>query len=90
MSAPWGINHIHNMVSGPGIETPVNGKWVGAVPVPYRKNLFETVRAAWWVLTGRAEAVVWPEAGELEAAISGHNPATSEIDGNGNVGWNVA
>lgn len=68
---PWGINHIGSMIaSNVQTQTP-DGRWVRAVPVPYKKNFLEAIRAAWWVLTGKAEAVVWPIAGELEFALSG-------------------
>ena len=41
-------------------STQINGKWVAArpyTPVPLGLRL----RAAWLVLTGRADAVTWPE-----------------------------
>jgi len=64
---PWGINTIASMIGGPGIQSSRDGLiWSAAVPVPYHKNWYETIRAAWWVLTGKAEAVIWPKAGELE------------------------
>lgn len=70
MSTPYGINRIGNMVASFGNETrTAEGRWVRCVPVPYSGNVFERLRAAWWVLTGRAEAVIWPEPGEIEAAL---------------------
>jgi hypothetical protein len=75
---PWGINRLRNMVAGPGITThaimptergTMRGREVRAVPEPYHTMGFERLRAAWWVLTGRAHAIVWPEPGELEAAM---------------------
>lgn len=68
INKPWGINRIGDMVSA-HVRTQRGGKWVCAVPTPYHKNIRESIRAAWWVFTGRAEAVIWPEAGDLEAAI---------------------
>lgn len=65
---PWGVNRIGDMVSA-HVRTQRGGKWFRAVPTPYHKNTRERIRAAWWVLTGRAEAVIWPEAGDLEAAL---------------------
>lgn len=53
---------------GAGAQMP-DGRWVRAVPVPYPTVGLERLRAAWWVLTGRAHAVVWPEAGDLEIAL---------------------
>lgn len=71
MSRPWGINALANMISGPGLESSRDGVlWERAVPVPYRKNWRETIRAAWWVVTGKAEAVVWPDAGEYDRLIA--------------------
>jgi hypothetical protein len=40
---------------------------VRAVPEPNSGNRW---RAAWAVLTGRAYAISWPKAGELEKALS--------------------
>lgn len=70
MIRPWGINRIGDMIAPYGTETQTQeGRWVRAVPVPYSPNIFGRIRAAYWVLTGRAEAVVWPEPGELETAL---------------------
>lgn len=76
---PWGVNTIGAMIAPQGIQSQhAELGWVRAVPVPYRKNFVETVRAAWWVLTGKAEAVIWPASGELEAALE-HNAARSTL-----------
>lgn len=37
----------------------VNGKWVPLRPVGY-PSIRHRLKAAWLVLTGRADAVVWP------------------------------
>ena len=64
---PWGIHRIGDMYSfGVGAGLP-DGRYVRAVAMPYDGN---RLRAAWWVLTGRAYAVIWPDAGELEQALS--------------------
>lgn len=69
MQRPWGIEAISNIYH-PGTQAGLpDGRWVAAVAVPYPTNIYERVRAAWWVLTGRAVAFVWPKAGDLEAAI---------------------
>lgn len=48
------------------VQTERDGRWVLAVPVPfYGGNL----RGAWAVLTGKAVAMRYPVAGELEAAL---------------------
>lgn len=67
---PWGINHIGNMIAPPTVLAGLpDGRWVRAVPEPYYTYPLERLRAVWWVLTGRAHAVVWPEAGDLERAL---------------------
>ena len=64
---PWGIIRLGNMIGRADVQAGLSdGRWVRAVPEPYRPNLVEALRAAWWVLRGRAFAVVWPEHGELE------------------------
>jgi hypothetical protein len=48
-----------------GINEPkacVNGKWVPARPVNYKyRTLFERIREAWLVFTGKADCFIWPE-----------------------------
>lgn len=61
---PWGIHRLKDMIGPPGCSTP-HGR---AVPEPYGGR---RLLKAWWVLTGRAEAVIWPEPGDLEAAFAG-------------------
>jgi hypothetical protein len=69
MARPWGVQAIGDMYQ-PGCQAGLpDGRWVQAVAVPYPTNLIERLRAAWWVLTGRAVALVWPKAGELESSI---------------------
>jgi len=41
------------------VTTCVNGKWVPARPLGY-PSLRYRIRAAWLVLTGRADALIWP------------------------------
>lgn len=71
MSRPWGIHVIGSMMGSADVQT-LNGQlgWVRAIPTPYHKNLIETIRAAWWVLTGKAEAVVWPKHGEIDLLLA--------------------
>lgn len=66
---PWGVNRLSNMISRT-VQTQYKGQIFRAVPTPYRKNWLESLRASWWVLTGRAEAVIWPGPSELEQALS--------------------
>jgi hypothetical protein len=42
-------------------------KMVRAIPEPYTAG---RLHAAWAVLTGRAYALAWPKAGDLENALS--------------------
>lgn len=64
---PWGVHLISNIFAGSGVRAGLpDGRWVHAVQEPYHGG---RLRAAWWVLTGRAHAVVWPEDGELEQAL---------------------
>ena len=64
---PWGVHQLRHMIALPGIDSP-EGR---CVPEPFPTTFPERLRAAWWVLTGRAHAVIWPKAGELENAING-------------------
>ncbi len=71
MSRPWGVNTIGSMIAPPGVTTGLSdGGSARAVPEPYYTMGFERLRAAWWVITGKAHAVVWPEAGDLERALN--------------------
>lgn len=63
---PWGITRLENMIGDKNTRTLVNGSWPISVPLPYPPTLTERIRAAWWVLTNRAHAVVWPKVGDLE------------------------
>lgn len=65
---PWGIHTIHDMIGDPNCNASADGRsWRRAVPEPYHGR---RLLKAWWVLTGRAEAVVWPQLGEFEAAAN--------------------
>jgi hypothetical protein len=69
MSRPWGIQAIGDIYSG-GCEAGLpDGSYVAAVAKPYLCNPIESARAAWWVLTGRGVAFMWPKAGDLENAL---------------------
>ncbi len=70
-SLPWGINRLKDMVGGQGVGAAMpDGRYVMAVPEPYYTSGWSRVGAAWWVLTGRAQAVIWPKDGELEDAVN--------------------
>lgn len=64
---PNSVHTVSEMFSDRDTEMEVEGKWVRAIARPYPSN---RLMAAWWVLTGRAEAVVWPSAGDLEKIVS--------------------
>jgi hypothetical protein len=63
--APWGVHRLSNIFGDlRTIQMGLpDGRYVTAVCEPYAAN---RIAAAWWVLTGRAYALIWPEAGELE------------------------
>jgi len=64
---PWGVHFLGHMIGQRHNQTRLaDGRWVRAVPLPYSGS---RLIAAWWVLTGRAYAIVWPQAGELEAVL---------------------
>ena len=69
---PWGIHSLGDMISSFGIETrdASRNRWFRAVPEPYRPDIFQKIRACWWIIRGKAHAVVWPEPGDLEEALS--------------------
>lgn len=67
---PWCIHRINNMIGSKDTAAGgPNGPWYRAVPSPYYTFGLERIRAAWWVLTGKAHAVVWPSRGDLEKAL---------------------
>jgi hypothetical protein len=67
---PWGINTIGSMIGSKHTTAGgPQGPWYRAVPAPYYTFGIERLRAAWWVLTGKAHAVVWPRHGDLERAL---------------------
>lgn len=78
---PWSVHRLRNIYGPPGMMMQTglpDGRWVRAVGEPYPGN---RLQAAWWVLTGRAYALIWPKAGELEDFLgekSGDTPAEKE------------
>jgi hypothetical protein len=71
LNRPWGINTITDMYPSEVFHGLPNGRYVRAVAEHYHCNIFQRIRAAWWVFTGRAQAVVWPEPGDLEKCFPG-------------------
>lgn len=68
---PWGVHHISDFYH-PDVHAGLpDGRWVAAVAEPYTGNVLV---AAWWVLTGRAYAMLWPKAGDLENIFHGRVP----------------
>jgi hypothetical protein len=63
---PWFIHSIRGIYSSSCMAEVEGGKYAFAVCEPYTAG---RLKAAWWVLTGRAYAFEWPKAGDLEAAI---------------------
>lgn len=48
------------------VGTLVNGRWVPARPWVHR---FGRLKHAWWVLTGRCDAVWWPQDGNPHSLV---------------------
>ena len=65
LKRPFGVHAILDIYASNVSAQTKSGRWVHAVMEPYTGN---RLIAAWWVLTGRAHAIVWPEAGDLEKA----------------------
>ena len=63
---PWGIHTIAHMYDESVQARLPDGRYVHAVAEPYTAN---RIVAAWWVLTGRAYAMIWPKAGDLERTL---------------------
>lgn len=67
----WGIHRLADMIGSKDCSTGMGSGprqvWVRAVPLPYTGN---RIKAAWAVLKGQAYAVEWPQAGDLEKALS--------------------
>ncbi len=53
----WNLRHLVKHCNETNVE--IHGKWVPARPIDY--TFWERLRAAWWVLKGRADAFTWPE-----------------------------
>lgn len=71
MSRPWGV-HAVSSIYHPQVSAGLpDGRVVAAVGEPYHGTLLERIRAAWWVVSGRAYAVVWPDSGDIERALRG-------------------
>ena len=62
-----GVKRLADMIGDKSCHAGLpDGRWVRSVPEPfYGMNL----QAAWEVLRGRAHAVEWPKAGDLEKAL---------------------
>jgi hypothetical protein len=51
---------LRDLKDGP--QACINGMWVPARPINYRhRYLFERLREAWLVFTGKYDPFVWPE-----------------------------
>lgn len=83
VSVPWGVHTLAQIYS-PNVEVGLpDGRWARAVSEPYTGN---RLRAAWWVLTGKAFALRWPEGGELEDALGTEPPSygqSSKVNADG-------
>jgi hypothetical protein len=70
VNLPWYIHTLSRIYSPHAQALTPNG-WAQAVAQPYTAG---RLKAAWWVLTGRAYAFQWPEPGELELAARRSEP----------------
>lgn len=61
------IYTLRALIGSADCMTPVQGRWSRAIPLPYYGGY---LAAAWAVLRGRAVAVRYPVAGELEQALA--------------------
>ncbi len=65
------IHSLYSMIGHPDTQAGLkDGRWVRAVPMPYPSTVIERILEAWAVFVGRAYAVRWPKAGDLEDALS--------------------
>ncbi|RWA81477.1 MAG: hypothetical protein EOQ31_31525 [Mesorhizobium sp.] len=63
---PWGVHTLNDMIAPTDVAMGLpDGRYVRAVCEPYHNP----ITGAWWVLTGRAQAVVWPQPGDLEKIV---------------------
>lgn len=67
---PFYIHTVHDLTARGGATRTPAGFWVRAVASPYPSTLRQRLLAAWWIVTGKAYAIVWPRPGELEAAMN--------------------
>lgn len=63
---PWYIHTIGRIYSDDVWAQVDRAAWARAVAEPYTAG---RLKAAWWVLTGRAFAFAWPKPGDLEDAL---------------------
>lgn len=63
---PWYIHSIRQIYNPHCMAQIEGSKYAHAVSEPYTAG---SILAAWWVLTGKAYALEWPKAGDLETAI---------------------
>src|SRR5574337_1715097 len=68
---PWGVHCIGDIYHPDAQAGLPDGRWVAAVSEPYTGN---RLQAAWWILTGRAFAMLWPKAGDLEDIFKERKP----------------
>lgn len=62
-----GIHRLSDMIGSSDVGASEDGRnYYRAVPLPFYGD---RLRAAWFVLTGKAYAVHWPELGEIEKAL---------------------
>ena len=67
---PLEIHQLHHVIAPPYVQSKLSdGSFGYSVLHPYPAKTLQRFRAAWWVLTGRAQAIKWPTADELNKVL---------------------
>lgn len=74
---PWFIHTIKRIYDPSCRAGLPDGTWPLAVAEPYTAG---SLKAAWWVLKGRAFAFAWPKPGDLEDAAGVKRPRRLSAD----------
>lgn len=75
-----GVFRLRDCIGSPDCQAGLpDGRWVRAVPEPFYFGLITRLSAAREVLFGRAVAMQWPKAGDLEKAL-GRRPGMSDTE----------
>lgn len=69
---PMAINTVDRMIAPRNVSVGLsNGTWGRAVSEPYYAlSIKDRLCAAWWVFTGKAQAMRWPTHEELNLTLT--------------------